>query len=211
MKTLIAVLIGTPTVIGVTYLCFEAAQMAAAYQQPEARVPFTLRQTVTSYTSAGVQSFSRTQTFAIRRDGSQVEVREEVNGKPVNIRVVYDLAAKKRIVIDHARRSLTTYPLSDEYPRQLAGAPGCSTSGSPSEKALGFDVIRRVRTEDFRDQTVKISETIAPALGCYALQREDVIERHGVLYGRQVTNVTAVVMGDPDSSLFQIPAGYAER
>jgi hypothetical protein len=97
MKTLLAVLIGTPTVVGVTYLCFEAAQKAAAYQQPEARIPFTLRQTVTSYTSAGVQSFSRTETFAIRRDGSQVEVREEVNGKPVNNRVVYDLARKSEL------------------------------------------------------------------------------------------------------------------
>lgn len=177
--------------------------------------PFTATMKEVRFDAAGTERATEIYTYAMRSDGSSVKVvnREFPDGKRYPMRLVMDLSGKKRISIDPSTQSTTTYVLS-AFILKKTGSDFHSCMGgklTPRPKIAGFETAYRNITYG-KDPEIKNlgEEWVAPALNCFPLKQ--VIYRHGEKTGphNEIEAIT-VVLGEPDSALFQIPADYAER
>jgi hypothetical protein len=85
----------------------------------------------------------------------------------------------------------------------------CGILTDESVKRLGeseFLGIKVIEVEEPFGQSSVLRETIAPELGCFALQKLDI--DHGAV--RTITQVTQLTLGDPDPEAFRPPPGYTE-
>ncbi len=174
--------------------------------------PFTASVLVIRQGGDGVEQFRETQTFARRRDGSTVEVRETVNGQPFGNKVIIDWAAKKRVVVDPATESKTSYDLAQPVYQNSKPAPNCGASPL-SGRVLGLDVARVAGSHSVGglDRLIARDEWQAPALNCYPLRSVET-NRAAEGSGETVTTeVVSIALGDPKPDLFAIPDAFVER
>jgi hypothetical protein len=182
------------------------------------RVPFTAVVVDTLYKyPSGEYATQLTTKFAIRSDGSNVRIRQEVlaDGTTNEIKGLLDVPAKAGMTTDELTHSITTVHYDDASLAKYTTKPGSCAVDSPAESAqiLGYTVLKSTRegpkTPDGERRTVR---WVAPALDCYALKKTLLIAKAGgPLLPVTLSEVRSIVPGEPDPSLFAIPADRTER
>lgn len=178
--------------------------------------PFTLTVEERSYSPNGKEALSRTVTRAMRGDGSKSESWNKTlpNGQLARAAVIEDLALRKRIVVDEATESITTYSLSDE---ELAfmkrSRVECAQSGtSNGPLILGQRVVRDVTQYPEPSGINALSESWkALDLACTPLVETLAFSRASLQGPRIARKVTSIVLGEPNPTLFTVPTHYVER
>lgn len=205
------------------------AVLTAAFQaERRERTAFTAKIEARSYDPDGDLTATTLSAAAFRGDGASVDLREAVDGSPVNNRVILDPDAGVRTAVDSFTKSITTYPLHPARKRALQMKPSASCEStlpgemleSPravSENMLGRRVLRAVTRETLnfgggRSEVVQRELLLAPELDCFPLRTVVTVSRSdGTRLGSTITEVTSVTLGEPDPLLFEIPEDYVER
>ena len=177
--------------------------------------PFTATMKEVRFDAAGTERTTEVYTYAVRSDGSSMKVanREFPDGKRYAMRIVMDLSQHKRISIDPATQSITTYALPESVMKkstdELSSCVGAGLTAGP--KVVGFETVHRSITHGKGSNAKSIGEEwVAPALNCFALKL--VTYKHGDTTGpHNEVEAVAVAIGEPDAALFQAPTGYVER
>lgn len=178
---------------------------------PGAPIAFTAEFVVKTYDAANRELSSSWDLLARRGDGSVVMLRRSVNNESAGIRRIWNTRARQSISVDPLTRSLLTSELSAPELAYLA-APGVNCQEhNPFLKPtgervtiLGFDTVHlsgRPPGADFQ-----VERWSAPALNCFVMREEVTSPAF-----RQLRSTLAVRLGEPDRSLFEVPAGYVER
>jgi hypothetical protein len=172
----------------------------------------------------------RTEEFveAFRGDGSSVSVRRAVmeNGRLLEQRTVTDLSRGVEVFVDGLTESLSTAQIGDEKAHLLRFKHSRTDCADPSESPgtsapqtnqrstiLGYDVIlvQRNLPGPGKGQKSTIESWRAPALDCYPLRETYTWVGSDGRGPKNVREVTSIIVGEPDASLFQIPSGWTER
>jgi hypothetical protein len=124
--------------------------------------------------------------------------------------MILDLSKPARLSVHSALKAVTTFHLDQ---RQADGArrqQSCDGDATAIRSTMmGYEVVSRQRPNDIPNLPSHIPDIevwMAPALGCIRL--EERWNRDGRLTMiRQAENIR---LGDPDPSLFEVPADYTE-
>ncbi len=189
-----------------------------AQQTPPSKKPFTAIVLKKLFDKNRNQFGTEMTLTAIRGDGSQVDIMQLLQNKVIGTKVIIDVASKQRISVDPITESRTTYHYSDKWFLRFATPPPCS-EGPDAEHStvLGRQVFKITQNMDpskssttDEDSTV-VEQWVAPELDCFPLRSTISQVIDGVLIPQQVREVISLIPGEPDPSLFQIPANYVER
>ena len=125
--------------------------------------------------------------------------------------MILDLGKPARLTVHSAVKAVTTFPLdqrqADGYRRQRQSCDG----GAAAIKStmMGYEVVRQQRQPcrpNIPNSFPDVEMWLAPALACIRLE-ETMKEDGKVRLVRQAENIR---LGDPDPSLFAVPAEYTE-
>jgi hypothetical protein len=159
---------------------------------------------------------TRTRTFedSFFADGSHVQRRLIWNGVAQLQKVVEDATAGKRIAVDGATRSITTYPLKSAAISSRTPATTC-TGANPnqSSQVLGHVVLNRTRDlgKGRGANWTHIDEWVAPGLNCYSLAKtQQLMDINGNVLESLVATTTSVNM-TADPEVKNIPSDFTER
>ncbi len=163
--------------------------------------------------------FDESQLYAARSDGSTVEANTE-RGPGQFIKTVTLIPDKKQVVVAEPVRYLSTEILSDgAAARYRMGPPDatCATNrflmNGASRRVIGQDVFLGfpvLRIEQ-SSRGMRIESWQAPGLDCYPLRTvTEWRAEDGSVTGRTELTAAQVMTGEPDASLFGIPADFAE-
>lgn len=159
---------------------------------------------------------SKFETIAVRSDGSRVEMEHlkdpSGTGKILFMKKIIDVPRTRWVVVDPLSASVLTYPLREEGARFHAVKPLAECEGQPAGKLLNYDISMGDTTRELpRVGEAKIRAWLAPALNCFPLRREIRILIEGEEKQVTVESVVALIEGEPEAWLFEVPAGYVER
>lgn len=156
---------------------------------------------------------TRHKTFARRSDGSTVEVILEraTDGALSETRRIVDLESGRKVFLDSAVNSITTTYLSTSQIDSLRNrrAP---CGGPPVDSLLGYGVTRTTSVLPLSHTgPARLEILSAPELGCIDMERRAIIALENGAEGTlTLDRVVNVELGEPDESLFVVPAGYTE-
>ena len=153
-------------------------------------------------------------TFYRRADGalSHISESEGPEGVPGTDRYIFIPADRSFAMANSFTGTSTTtlYVEERQFQNLINTEFGtCAILDDESVKRVGeseFLGIKVIEVEDPLGQSSVLRKTIAPELGCFALQKLDI--DHGAV--RTITQVTQLILGDPDPEAFRPPAGYTE-
>jgi hypothetical protein len=165
--------------------------------------------------SRDVEGRTRQEYIVHREDGSEihsVRIIDPTAGVTLTWMVGSDVSRHVVSTEPLPKRQQRTGPVPDD-PDPLPGSKpcgsGCSKEILPPQqingfRCLGFRIKRIISDPNTKNSSIQTTENwSSPELG--------VILRHievDVLAGRSITEVTSIVRGDPDPSLFQPPQDY---
>lgn len=160
----------------------------------------------------GTDQFETNQiVYARKSDGSSAEIiyMNDPNGRSVKMINLVDVPRSRQVTADGLTQSTTTYNHSWNFiSDQCTEDPG-----SASDTLHGFKTVRMLDLLTIPGgMTIRAEVDEAPALGCYALRKKVYISEDSASFTlAQSTEVTALTLGEPNSDLFVLPAGYVER
>lgn len=176
-------------------------------------IPFTATvQTQYFGAKSGPARATEYATVARKADGSQAQIDtvHSPNGQPGRTESILDVHAREAVGLEGFTKSKTTYHYTSGQLDAMLQTENCSRNvarGAARSELLGQEVfrIRSIETHG----NLKATETIwvAPRLGCFPLR--DVYKLSSGPWTEE--KVLRLKLGEPSRSLFQIPAGYAER
>ncbi len=177
--------------------------------------PFTARMNARYWTESG-RTTERSTTFIRATDGSWAF--ESDTEDPVMLdqaargwfRYTLDVKNRRYIFAESFVHAAVVRPVVDAKELQtLRGAYGtCEVANDGSRKQLGRSTLlgmEVLEVEVERTERSIILEWVAPGLQCFALKRTEVLD--GNLRVR--IEAVSVQTGEPDSSAFESPAGFA--
>ena len=192
------------------------------------RTAFTAR-TLTIYSNPDGSRVGRESGVeAHRSDGSQaIELQRHVYipGRPAEShenRTIFDLPARRRVMIDPFTESMSTMALSDELVQHFSTRHDClsttehqSIEMSPQVGTiLGYRVVKKITTPPtpIDGRVMRFEGWVATELDCYQLRSTilDVTDLNAPVTRTQF-EVVEIIPGEPDSSIFEIPSGFTER
>jgi hypothetical protein len=207
-----SVLVGSTLALGLTTFLVTREIVANASTELKA---FTARVHEVHYGSSGRVGRDETYTVAFRADGSSVKDsrRQLAVGRGYEIRSVTDVAGLRRMVVDYATNSTTTYGLLPSYAATLRNAASsCDTKPVEEATILGYAVVHTTTVHTFPginpESAVKLERWEAPALNCFALRE---VVTFGTRGAHNETTVLSVIPGEPDPTLFSVPSDFIER
>jgi hypothetical protein len=215
MRNFVFFLISTVTVAGLT----ATFVVWRSHAQSSGRTPvkFAKRETVFRYPTGDFAEIKET-ACAINRNGVQVEIRHPKEDSGTNLKIIVNPITKTRIVADDITRSVTTTYLSDPSAAKLQQKPtSCTEDPNPEHSTLlGYDVLKvvdKVPSDSGKMVPIRIrtESWVSPELDCLALKRSVYVTKDGPEVLTNLHEITNLVVGDPDPSLFAVPAGYTER
>jgi hypothetical protein len=152
--------------------------------------------------------------YAVRSDGSTAEImrRLDPNKNWVDMKVIIDAGSAKRISVDPATRSITTYSVPQSS-SPVVGHEGCTTSPSALHSTmLGYDVVKvEEKPSSMPGDTSSYESWRTPALDCFPMYESTSPTPDINGPTRTTRQVVFLTEGEPASSLFNIPADYTER
>jgi hypothetical protein len=205
-------------IVGVACVCatvFYGIHKVAA-SEPVSFRAFTATVHETKFNHEGVARDQESHTVAFRSDGSSASDRHHTlpNGEDTEVRVVTDVHGGRQVVVDYATESTSTYPVDSSYATLLAKqADNCKVAPRSSETILGYDVVLVHAGNKYGNGMSNVHDRWeAPALDCFALRTLDFATRSpGTPAPHNEAEVTNILLGEPDSSLFAIPQHFVER
>lgn len=178
-------------------------------------VELSATQTTRRFDDSARLTVSEVKILAIRADGSRAEKRILRNGNPMEMRTIVDANSAERIVLDQWTQSRTTYPLSPAELAPYRNPPNsCTTGNQPRQTAaiLGYEVVKDEIQSIPGQSSSQVIRWRAPALNCLPLRTElNEFLADGAPRASLVEEVTSIVPGTPDPSLFEIPSNYQVR
>jgi hypothetical protein len=177
-----------------------------------APVAFTAEFVIKDYDAANRELRSVQEVIAQRGDGSIVRLRKRIDNREAGTKRMYDTSKRQSISVDPLTQSLLTYDLSPQEIEYLS-APGSDCRkrnpylepvNEPPAKVLGFEVVHlrgKPPGAEFH-----LDRWSAPALNCFIIREELASSEH-----RQVRSTVSVELGEPEPSLFDVPANFVER
>ncbi|MGD1082777.1 MAG: hypothetical protein ABR881_31060 [Candidatus Sulfotelmatobacter sp.] len=195
---------------------YTARQVAAG--RSEIVKAFTATVKETKFRPDGGGRREETYTVAFRGDGSSVVDHHHTlpNGQTVEVKMVEDMNSGRKVAVDYATESTSTYPLPSDYAATVARRASACTSvkDSGGSTILGYEVVLVHEGRTFANGAANVHERWeAPALNCFALRTIDSPpERSGVAkVPHNETEIVKVALGEPDPALFSIPKDFVER
>lgn len=144
--------------------------------------------------------------FARRGDGATVEIRASVNGKVLGDRIILDPGSQTRTGIDELTHSKTTYNLAKSGAEPELMHTPCPGRGR-AELIQGIAAYKTESDWKLRPgRSLHTTRWVAPLLGCLVLRERQEVRENGQVRGTASTDATSVVMGEPPSALFVVPA-----
>jgi len=190
-----------------------AAGRGRAQQIPATRASFAA--TVIRKYYDGSDSLRRTETLILanRADGSSALMYLTKNDRPHVVRMVLNLPEARRVTVDPQTESLTTYKVTQAEVKMLSAPnPTCPVSaGATPATFLGYPVLVDHKQITAGSRQFDEERWVAPSLNCVALKRSDRAFESGKFIARTTEEALSLHLGDPDPSLFDLPANYTER
>ena len=155
--------------------------------------------------------------YARKADGSSVHVTylDGPDGQQVRMKELRDADGSSRVVVDGFTEGITAPGAGGYYLGSREMSVECMQRGKPADiKIHGYKTVKMVDEltvpggGSFRAERYE-----APALDCFALRAKayrTLGEGSGPLTLFQVTEVTTLIEGEPDQSLFVLPEGHVE-
>jgi hypothetical protein len=181
-------------------------------------VPFTAFYTETSQNVTTLKTLQIPQLYAaVRSDGSRSSGSLDLR---LGYRKIKDRRENKDITISDFLKLKSTLDYSYipiSTPRRLITSD-CRTAAGVGAQLIGYDTIAGYDAFHYQLSTVlsdktkrELNQWLVPDLGCWEIrQLSRKLNTEGVLQGIFEKTITKVIPGDPDISLFNIPADYKE-
>ena len=160
--------------------------------------------------------------YALRSNGANVvsfyRPSPTEGTKLVAINVVADPIARKATRVVPFIATKVTYPLTQAQIDQTKTQAGATCTGEKSE-ILGYAVVKSQDVQISSESVhlgpafdrIEVDRWLAPSLNCLAIRTETrFMKDKKVVQGRVATYVT-LKEGEPEASLFEVPANYVER
>jgi hypothetical protein len=147
------------------------------------------------------------ETYSAWPDGSTVEVRHAVDGRPLGLKSIKNLGTGVSTVLDPETSSTTSYALSRSEVERATARTACS-SQAPSGILLGFGVVAETATMQFGETRAVNTRKLAPALDCFPLYDSTVLQDDS---GKTIARVTRIILAEPDRSALSREQNYIER
>lgn len=112
-------------VFTVALAALPVASFHSARAAEQTSIPLTEHIVTKKFDEHGVLASTVTSLEAVRADGSDVQIAEQIGGEAGHGRVVTDLPRGKRTAIDGFTKSITTYPLTPAEVRHLKAGRHC--------------------------------------------------------------------------------------
>lgn len=199
-----------------TIILVAATQIHGSQRQA---TPLTAEIEETFYKPDGQFSKVQRSIVAVRSDGSHLEIvfGAAPDGRPVQQTRLLDVPAARRLVADELTKSLTTYELKPAAVESYRIQGGTCHADADSERRtlLSHEALRLTKQHgEDRGAGIRLSSEswIAVKLNCLPLQETILATQAG--NSPRVTSVRqvkSVVVGEPNASLFEIPADLIER
>lgn len=179
--------------------------------------PFTATVHETKFYPNGGAAREETYTVAFRPDGSNVTDyhRRLSTGQTTEVKLIEDVIGGRRVAVDYATESTSTYPLPSNYSAIMAKqATACGNSSSSREPAiLGYQVVLIHDGHKFGNGARNVRDLWeAPALNCFALRSVAFATKQpGEKAPHNEAEAIEIVLGEPNSALFSIPQNFVER
>jgi hypothetical protein len=179
--------------------------------------PFTATVNEVKFNSNGVASHKETYLVGFRADGSNMTDyhRTLSTGQATEVKMVEDVKSGRRVAVDYATESTSTYPLPSNYSAVIAKqASACGAAAGSSEPLiLGYHVVLVHDAHTYGNGASNMRDHWeAPELNCFALRSvEFATKRPGENAPHNEAEVTNITLGEPDPTLFSIPQNFVER
>ncbi|HLW84859.1 MAG TPA: hypothetical protein VKR60_06545 [Candidatus Sulfotelmatobacter sp.] len=179
--------------------------------------PFTATVSEVKFNSNGVARHRETYVVGFRADGSNVTDyhRTLPNGQTSEVKMVEDVKAGRRVAVDYPTESTSTYPLPSNYSAMMARlASACGANAASNEPPiLGYQVVLVHEGHTYGNGASNVRDHWeAPALNCFALRSVEFATRKpGESAPHNEAEVTNILLGEPDPTLFSIPQTFVER
>lgn len=205
-------LIPAATFLVVASLCFVLTRRVRS--QGETHKSFTVFQIERQYDAKGVEGYHEYKIEAVRSDGSSAWYawRPAPDGRLYRMGVIYDVAKGRVVDIDGLTESSGTIRMTEgELAFQKRVDHSC-WSGMEHSSVAGEDVVKVHEVYDRSAQgSSESTDWKAPELDCFVLSSSFVLSMPpGNAVGRTDDETLFVVLGEPQASLFEVPAGYKE-
>jgi hypothetical protein len=181
------------------------------------RAAYTAKTVEKRFSPSGVETETEFITDVVKSDGSQVKITRKIADTKqwVDVKTIIDLKSRQRIELEPLTESKTTSALSARYAQYLQTKPKACADGSSLERSQvqGQEAIRVQNDYNLPSGEVdRVERWLAPALDCFPL-REKISRgpKSGPFTLKMTRDVTALTLGDPDPSLFQVKPNFKER
>lgn len=198
---------------GVTFISYRAASQGVPATSATP-VPLTATIVETQVDPAGVPVGTDVWTLAISGSRSYVDIHESHDGVAIGPkRIIVDVKKRQRVAVDPPTESLTTYPLSQKAVDTMVNSLfACSDDPAGEHKIFkGYRAVKVTRESNTGNVKLQYENWIVPELGCLALNSTVTRYQKGVLQAHKYKVVTALKLGEPDSTLFELPQAFVER
>ncbi len=182
--------------------------------QDDSHRAFTAVQVEKRYDATGVERSQETRLYAVRSDGSSVIInkRSGPDGRLYEIGDIYDLTTGTVTTVDGLTESTVTQKIPEGDLAYRKSVDRKCVSGSEHSRVMGWDVVRIGAKVDSPDRSSEWTDWAAPELGCFALSRTDSLYKpKGTLVAKNSVETLFLIVGEPQASLFGVPATYKER
>jgi hypothetical protein len=189
--------------------------VAGAWEKTSASgfVPLTAHVTQVAYGPDNTLPVTIVKVIDFRSDGSyrvsQTNVDHVENIQLTRV-TLWDEQAGRKTVVSPGVRTTTSYksnraPLQYSCRQEILDAPEAG-------EFLGHRVVEIVREEDLEDgSSIRFQEWYAPELNCLQVYSEGKrMDADGNFLDSNIHRANAIVLGEPDPSLFVVPDNYSE-
>ncbi len=204
-------------ILGLSALVSLVTSLAIRHVYAQPQLPAFTANVVEKYlTAPDTYGLEESYSRAYKADGSFVKRREykAPDGRIVEQRNVYDLASGRRVVVEGITESTVTYRLSPQEVAWRRSRVGQCSSNPLARRSsrLGYEVIENIYKYQTPQGDNQVVEWRAPMLNCAPLEERYILTKSdGSEFVTNIRTVVNIAMGEPDSSLFSIPARYVER
>ena len=203
------------------YFLRHATQYTKVYAQTM-RKGYTATILKNQYDGQGNVEIASSIVVAKKPSGSTSTITERFrkgqSTKSISLQLIEEL---KQITSFYGAASKVTTRMSKEKAAQLMSASDSAcvlergqaqVTASP-ELILGFSVVKKTETTSGPDSKTAVTEIwFAPLLDCLPMKKvRQVLDANQSIVVREVSEVSRVVLGEPDPALFTLPANYVER
>ena len=181
--------------------------------------PFTAITVDVFFTGPDSEYLKTVQKYYGRKaDGSSLHVVffDGPDGQQKQRMELLDVAGSRRVIADGLTESITTYGAEDDIRARRQKATECAQNGEPTDTTIhGYNTVKMVqefttpggRGLHIREVSCSSTRLFRPQGKTYRTLEDG----PGPLVLFQASEVTTLVVGEPDQSLFVLPDGYVER